>query len=104
MNIKQTTESLTENGYTCKRSAWGALEASRLSERVSIYFARRGKNGRNAERVCVHLVGCFSQRNNGIRAREFSLAKRLSKTIFAGVEVWQNGCGHASFFNGVLKK
>lgn len=100
MNIKQTIEALTADGYTCKRNAWGMLDASRLDERVTVYFARRGKNGRNAERVCVHLIGCI----DGIRAREFNLAKRLSKTIFADVEVWQNGRGSASFFNGVLQK
>ena len=101
MNIKQTIGALTASGYTCKRNAWGMLDASRLNERVSVYFARRGINGRNAERVLVRLIGkCI----NGVRAREFSAAKRLSKTIFAGVEVWQNGCGNASFFNGVLQK
>lgn len=106
MNMRQSKEFFEENGYAVKNSSWW-MTAKNKDTMIDLRFGPRGQRGRELTTALITEYPLFDSkrriRQTGIRAREFSKAKRMSE-LLSGVSVRQTGVACANFMDGKLVK
>jgi len=106
MNMRQAKKFFEVNGYGVKKSCW-LMTAKNKDTIVHLGFGPRGQRGRELTTALITEYPLFDLkgriRQTGIRAREFSKARRISE-LLSGVRVCPIGIAYAEFVDGKLIK